>query len=101
MYYKLVDKIPVECSINQYKSEVVEKSKFGEILVSTVFLGFNHGTKDNKPILFETMVFGGEFDGCMFRYTNWNDSVKGHQEACYMVNKITINRERKLNELGI
>ena len=97
-YYKLVNKIPVECDSNYWSP--IEKSKFGEILVSTVFLGFKHGTENDKPILFETLVFGGEYDGYMIRYTNWEDSVKGHWEVCDKVNKIVIDRERKLNDLN-
>ena len=38
----------------------VAKTQIGEMLVSTVFLGLNHGSGGDEPILWETMVFRGE-----------------------------------------
>ena len=53
------------------------------ILVSTVFLGFDHGFLDDNgpPILFETMIFGGKHDQYQERYTTWDDAVAGHERA--------------------
>lgn len=57
------------------------------ITVSTVFLGLNHnfGVK-GKPLLFETLVFGGEYDGEMRRYSTWDKAEKGHK---IMVEKVS------------
>lgn len=61
------------------------------IEVSTVFLCFDHSFGDNdKPILFETLVFGGTMDGYMKRYENWIEAEQGHQEVVDKVRKITI-----------
>ena len=49
--------------------------------VSTVFLGIDHSfDSDSEPILFETLVFGGDLDGEMQRYSTWKEAVKGHAE---------------------
>lgn len=58
----------------------------GEIFVSTVFLGVDHGFLsygDRPPVLWETMVFGGpeeEDEGrLMERYTTAEDAAEGHK----------------------
>lgn len=51
-----------------------------EIKVSTVFLGCDHRFgNEGEPLLFETMVFGGEYDEEMERYTTWEQAEKGHK----------------------
>lgn len=53
----------------------------GEIKVSTFFLGLDHssGAADRAPILFETMVFGGELDKEMERCSTWGQAEEDHQ----------------------
>lgn len=46
---------------NRNKRRVASTS-IGEAKVSTVFLGLDHGFGSSEPILWETMVFGGEMD---------------------------------------
>lgn len=47
--------------------------------VSTVFLQLDHNwDPDGKPILFETMIFGGEYDQEMWRYPTWEEAKAGH-----------------------
>jgi hypothetical protein len=54
--------------------------------VSTVFLGLDHNFLGNgPPILFETLVFGGEWDGEMFRYSTFEEAVEGHYRVCNLV----------------
>ena len=60
----------------------VEKTESGDISVSTVFLGLDHQFGDGPPLLFETMIFGGEHDEDQWRYETWADAEKGHAEAC-------------------
>ena len=73
--------------------------------ISTVFLSMDHGLAgrigDGTPVLFETMVFGGEHDGYQERYHTYDEAEEGHKRICEMVDKISIERERKLNNLGI
>jgi len=50
--------------------------------VSTVFLGLDHNfgfEEGERPILFETMVFGGLLDGEQERYATWDEALAGHQ----------------------
>lgn len=50
-----------------------------EVLISTVFLGLDHNfSHEGPPLLFETMVFGGEFDEETYRYCSWDEAVEGH-----------------------
>lgn len=52
----------------------------GEIKVSTVFLGIDHNFDDKgDPILFETMVFGGELDEACDRCSTWEGAEKMHE----------------------
>ncbi len=67
------------------QDRVVEKTKIGDVDISTVFLGLNHRYGEGEPLLFETMIFGGEDDGYQDRYSTWDDAVKGHKFACEKV----------------
>lgn len=49
-----------------------------DVTVSTVFLGVDHGFRE-EIILFETMVFGGEYDQYMWRHATWEEAEAGHQ----------------------
>ncbi len=64
------------------KDRIVGKTDItDDIKVSTVFLGIDHNYGDGPPLLFETMVFGGEDDQELFRYSTWDEAEKGHQMA--------------------
>ena len=60
----------------------VAKTKNGDVTVSTVFLGIDHSFDGGEPLLFETMIFGGNQDGYLERYPTWEDAEKGHDIAC-------------------
>lgn len=60
--------------------KVIAMYESPEIQISTVFLGLAHGERDGKPVLFETMVFGGDHDGDMDRYCTVDEARKGHKE---------------------
>lgn len=57
-----------------------------KVEVSTVFLGLDHnfreaaalGCEQPIPILFESLVFGGDSDGHMDRYHTWDEAEAGH-----------------------
>ncbi len=49
--------------------------------VSTVFLGLDHNYGDGEPILFETMIFGGNHDQHQERYSTWEEAEEGHKQA--------------------
>jgi len=110
--YILDGKNPVVCEnilewAKQMGSDnrIVEQSQFGDVKVSTVFLGLDHSFGGEeplnkqfdendpfgeevgyiKPILFETMIFGGENDQYQERYSTWDEAVEGHKKACDLV----------------
>ena len=102
--YILDGKTPIPCfDIAQWgnQNKIVGKNEFGDVSVSTVFLGMDHSFNGGTPVLFETMIFGGEYDQYQERYCTWDEAEKGHQIACELVNKIAIDRDNKLNDLGI
>jgi hypothetical protein len=51
------------------------------VRVSTVFLGLDHQFGNGPPLLFETMIFGGEDDGYQERYATWEEAEAGHVAA--------------------
>lgn len=54
--------------------------------VSTVFMPIDHGFGyDGPPIVFETMIFGGVFDGYQDRYSTWAEAERGHARAIAML----------------
>ena len=58
-----------------------------DIRVSTVFLGLDHSWNSKELVLWETMIFGGEYDqGYQKRYTTYEHALKGHQEAINFIN---------------
>lgn len=64
----------------------VDKTKIGDITVSTVFLGLDHGF-GGIPMWFETVIFGGEHDGFQERYNSWEQAHIGHKQIVTMVEK--------------
>lgn len=91
--YILVDGKPVPES-NLYKWGAwfekadlkIELTEKDNITVSTVFLGFDHNwTPGGEPILFVTMVFGGEHDQDMERYSTIEEARAGHKRMCEKV----------------
>ena len=64
----------------------VSNTTIGDVQVSTVFLGMdlNYSGK-GKPILLETMIFGGEYVSHQERYTSKTQAVRGHAKALAMV----------------
>jgi len=61
----------------------VAKTDFGEMLVSTVFLGLDRSFGDGPPLLFETMIFGGPFDQDKYqeRCSTWDEAEAQHAKA--------------------
>ena len=59
-----------------------------DVRVSTVFLGLDHGWSGSKPILWETMIFGGENDQAyQERYASYEQAIEGHQKAINFIKK--------------
>jgi len=65
---------------NQDRS--VAQTKGPNCEVSTVFLGLDQSLINNRQILYETMVFGGEFDRKGSRYCTWDEAEDEHIKWC-------------------
>ena len=53
-----------------------------DVRVSTVFLGLDHSWTGKTPVLWETMIFGGENDQAyQERYDSYENALEGHQKA--------------------
>jgi len=65
----------------------VALTNFAGGFVSTVFLGLDHSfcldpmadPLHYRPVLWETMVFGGKLDGEMKRYRSREEAILGHE----------------------
>jgi hypothetical protein len=69
----------------------VADEKIGDVRISTVFLGLNHSFDNGEPLLFETLVFGGELDQEMDRYFTWEQAETGHKK---MVERVKSSVEK-------
>jgi hypothetical protein len=56
----------------------IAKDTIGDVEVSTIFLGIDHSFGSGPPLLFETMVFGGELDDEQERYSTEAQALAGH-----------------------
>lgn len=90
-FYRLDEhRYAVPCSLEWYgkhhfadfAKNVVARSKVGDADISTVFLGINHQFGDGPPLLFETLVSGGEYDEEMERCSTWDQAVAQHARWC-------------------
>jgi len=68
---------------------IVKQEMIGDIKISTVFLGVDHSFDflgDHIPIVFETMIFGGEHNDYQTRCATWDQALEMHQTAVDIVN---------------
>lgn len=64
---------------------IVRRDEIDGVTISTVFLGLDHAFGGGVPLLFETMIFGGEHDGYQTRAHTWDEAVAQHIKAKRMV----------------
>lgn len=64
---------------------IVAKNNIGDVEISTVLLVINHQFGDGPPLIFETMIFGGELDGETYRYSTKALAEAGHAHAVNLV----------------
>lgn len=58
--------------------QVVERTEIGNVLISTVWLGLDHGFgRSDEPLIFETMIFGGAEAEELYRYAS-EDEARAH-----------------------
>ena len=95
--YKLVDRVPVECPMNETvfgPDRQVAATEIGDVSVSTVFLGIDHSFgAAGPPILFETMVFG---PGTQFeireRCCTWEEAEEQHKRIVLRVKRLLLQQ---------
>ena len=70
-------------------NRIVSQEKVNGAKVSTIFLGIDHsfGGPNAAPKLFETMIFGGPYDGYQRRCMFWNEAEAMHKGAVEMVKR--------------
>ena len=94
--YILVNKKPKLCPDLMEWSNWYEKGNdnrrvahtaLGKTNVSTVFLGLDHSFGGGKPLLFETMIFGGKHDEYQERCSTWEEAEEMHKRAVKLAKK--------------
>ena len=66
-----------------FKNRRVDQTDKDGVRVSTVFLGIDHSFADHRsPLIFETMIFGGEHDEYQTRCSTWKQAEAMHKKAC-------------------
>lgn len=92
IHYILKDKKPVATDAITWAKwfaeadRVVAKTQIGEVGISTVFLGLDHQYGSGPPLLFETMIFGGPFDGETYRCSSWAEAEVIHKDMEKKIN---------------
>lgn len=68
------------------EKRILRQDKLGNIMVSTVFLGIDHNFfETGRPVLWETMIFGGKDEMYQERYSSRDEALKGHEKALEMI----------------
>lgn len=74
--------------------KLLKIKKWELVNISTVFVGIDHRFDvGGPPLLFETMVFGGEYDQYTERYSTWDEAEEGHKEIVRRVFERELNDE--------
>lgn len=68
---------------NRYVRHIGDDT-IGGVRVSTVFTGDNCGLDDERPQIFETIIFGGGYDD-ETHYSTTEEAIAGHYAACARV----------------
>lgn len=63
----------------------IHETYLGKVQVSTVFLGINHCWDGGPPLIFETMIFGGEHDEYQDRCSTIKQAKTMHDKAVKLV----------------
>ena len=89
---KFYDKAHKEMTVNEWGAKMedwdykrVAKDIIDDTEISTVWLGMDHSFGDGPPIIFETMIFGGEHDDFCERYVTEEEALDGHVRAIALV----------------
>jgi hypothetical protein len=71
----------------RWPDRCVAQTELGDVEVSTVWLGLDYsfGFGLGTPLIYETMIFGGEHGGECWRYPNRDAALAGHDQAVELV----------------
>ena len=102
-FYKLEGKTPVRCQSTGEWDQWLRTAKYGVrahrfktdnewIEVITIFTGIDFDVfyKYKKPLLFETRIIGGEWDGRTLRCSTWEQAEKQHEDALQLLFSVTV-----------
>lgn len=64
---------------------IIRQTVIGEVRISTIFLGIDHAFGCGMPLLFETMIFGGEHGSYQARCCTEAEAIEQHFAACSRV----------------
>jgi hypothetical protein len=89
LFYRLEGRTPVAMttiaevaeaagSLEDKEGRTVRRTKIGPISVSTVFTVIDLSMGLGPPLLFESMIFGGKYDGEQQRYATFEEAEWGH-----------------------
>ena len=80
----------------------IAKYEKGNLLVSTVFLGFdtNFDAHCSAPVLFETMIFSPDFPELQFRFNTRDKALARHEKIVAEVKKMS-KAGKPFSTLGI
>lgn len=77
----------------QNGSRLVGKTYVNGYLISTVFLGLDHGFGSlDFPALFETMVFKDQQSGETRRYKTYDEALEGHKAMVRWIESLDVPR---------
>lgn len=100
--FKLCKKRPVPCSLDEWSERLGRNDHrlaldyIGRAKISTVFLAIDHNFSDEgPPLLFETLVFGGDRDGEMYRYATWEEAETGHKQLVDSIQQEMLDKDIK------
>ena len=66
-------------------SNALRKDAVGRVEISTVLLMVSSSMFEQPPLIFETMIFGGEHDQYQYRYATKAEAIAGHERAVQLV----------------
>lgn len=68
--------------LEDHDARIIGRTERGDVTVSTVWIGLDHSFGDGPPLIFETMIFGGDHDQDQWRYSTREEAETGHEAAC-------------------
>ncbi|MBI2481183.1 MAG: hypothetical protein HYV60_21855 [Planctomycetia bacterium] len=86
MYYIMQNMKPRPAQFFEYAAwyethdRTIDRTRIGDVLVSTVFRGIDHSDGYGPPLLFETRVSGRAFDGESRWYATLGEAKRGHHD---------------------